>query len=87
MYQRNLNFLCENELPYLMRFEPFNRKINASLIFPSYMGGGEEWRRRRRRRGRTPIKAVRSRSSLYRDDLPTIKVLSKVIEPTMVYYH
>ena len=40
MYIRNLNFLYENEVPYLMRFEPFYRKINASSIFPSYRGRG-----------------------------------------------
>ena len=37
LYSRNLNFLCETVPPNLMRFQPFYRKSNASLIFPSHM--------------------------------------------------
>ena len=74
LYSRNLNFLCETVPPNLMRFQPFYRKSNASLIFPSHMvylvRRWEEEEEERRRR----IKVRRSRSSLYRDDLPTIKV-------------
>ena len=49
-------------------------------IFTSYMVGGEV--RRRRRGEETQIKAVSSRSSLYRDDLPTISAF--IIPPPPV---